>query len=205
MRESDLGEVDRVLRLAFGTFLEMPDPSTFMADTAYAATRWHADPASAFVAVLDDRIAGSVYVTRWGSVGYFGPLTVRPDLWDRGVGRRLMEPVEALFESWGVRLAGLFTFATSAKHLTLYHRLGFRPRYLTAMMAKPVAPPSLSPPPARGPSTSWVSEEAEDPVRLLADCRELTGAVYDGLDVGREVRSVLRQGLGVCLSIAFGW
>ena len=38
------------------------------------------------------------------------------------------------------RTAALFTFAQSAKHVGLYQRFGFYPRFLTAVMSKPVAP-----------------------------------------------------------------
>jgi hypothetical protein len=42
----------------------------------------------------------SNFATRWGSVGFFGPLTVRPDLWDRGVAKRLIEATMELFAKW---------------------------------------------------------------------------------------------------------
>ena len=58
-------------------------------------------------------LVGSNFATRWGSVGFFGPLTVRPDLWARGVGKQLMEPVMGCFDTWKVEHAGLFTFAHS--------------------------------------------------------------------------------------------
>ena len=81
---------------------------------------------------------GSNFATRWGSVGFFGPLTIRPDLWDRGIGARLVEAVTASFDEWGTRHAGLFTFAQSAKHVGLYQKYGYWARFLTAIMSAPV-------------------------------------------------------------------
>ncbi|MCU1341463.1 MAG: GCN5-related N-acetyltransferase, partial [Candidatus Acidoferrum typicum] len=46
--EQDLPAADRIMRLAFGTFLGMPDPLKFMGDADYARTRWFADPSAAF-------------------------------------------------------------------------------------------------------------------------------------------------------------
>lgn len=46
-------------------------------------SRWQAPHVAAFGATLDGVLVGSNFATRWGSVGYFGPLTIRPDLWDR--------------------------------------------------------------------------------------------------------------------------
>ncbi len=36
----------------------------------------------------------------------------------------------------GTQHAGLFTFAHSQKHVGLYQRFGFWPRFLTALMSK---------------------------------------------------------------------
>src|SRR6185312_16745584 len=138
LRDADLAAADAVMRTAFGTFLGLPDPRAFMGDAAFVQPRWRSNPAGAFAAETDGTLAGSNFATRWGSFGFFGPLTVRPDLWDRGVGKRLLEPIVGCFESWHVTHAGLFTFAHSQKHVGLYQRFGFWPRFLTAIMAKPV-------------------------------------------------------------------
>jgi len=74
-----------------------------------------------------------------GSVGFFGPLTIRPDLWDQGIAKLLMEPILRCFATWGIRHAGLFTFSQSTKHLYLYQKFGFYPRFLTAILSKSVA------------------------------------------------------------------
>ena len=46
----ELGEADRIFRLAFGTFLGLPDPLAFMGDAGFVRTRWRADPPAAFAA-----------------------------------------------------------------------------------------------------------------------------------------------------------
>ena len=189
--ETDLEAADRIMRLAFGTFIGLPDPMMFMGDADMVRSRWRADPSAAFAAVVDREVAASNFATNWGSVGFFGPLTVRPDLWDRGIGRLLMEPVMNCFDAWGTKHAGLFTFAQSQKHVGLYQKYGFWPRFLTAVMSKV---------PARKTGSgrrSRYSEAAEaDRAALLEQCRELTNAVYDGLDVTREIDAVHRQNLG---------
>lgn len=77
-----------------------------------------------------------------GSVGFFGPITVHPDLWDRGIGKQLIAPAMECFDRWHVTHAGLFTFAQSPKHIGLYQHYGFLPRFLTAIMSKPVHSPT---------------------------------------------------------------
>jgi GNAT superfamily N-acetyltransferase len=191
LREGDLPAADHVMRVAFGTFIGLPEPAAFMGDASYVRTRWLADPHAAFAAEAGGELVGSNFATSWGSVGFFGPLTVRPDFWDRGVGKRLMEPVTELFNEWGTRHAGLFTFAHSPKHVGLYQKFGFWPRFLTAIMSKPVGR-------AEGASrwTGFSEVPASEREEVLSACRELTDAVYEGLNVGREIRAVAAQGLG---------
>jgi GNAT superfamily N-acetyltransferase len=193
MVAADLDQADRLMRLAFGTFLKMPDPMTFMGDADYVKTRWRADPEGAFVAEADGRVLGSNFATNWGSVGFFGPLTVDPAWWDKGVARRLIQPMIDCFERWGVRQAGLFTFPNSPKHLGLYQKFGFWPRWLTAVMAKAMEVGS-----APAPVTWMPFADADDKERmvLLAECRQLTDRVYPGLDVSCEIMAVADQGLG---------
>jgi GNAT superfamily N-acetyltransferase len=191
LQESDLPAADHIMRVAFGTFIGLPEPTAFMGDASYVRTRWLADPAAAFAAEVGGELIGSNFATNWGSVGFFGPLTIRPDFWDRGVGKHLMEPVMETFAKWGTRHAGLFTFAHSQKHVGLYQRFGFWPRFLTAIMSKPVEPAK------GGPRRTRFSEvPAGERDGVLSACRELTGDIYEGLDVGREIRAVATQELG---------
>lgn len=191
LQEEDLMTADHVMRLAFGTFLGLPKPEAFMGDAGFVHTRWRTDPSAAFAAERAGEIVGSNFATRWGSVGFFGPLTIRPDLWDRGIGQRLMEPVMDCFARWQTTHAGLFTFAQSQKHVALYQRFGFWPRFLTAVMSKPVGATADAPKYSR---FSELSENDRD--SALAACRALTNALFDGLDVTREICAVAEQALG---------
>ncbi len=191
LRETDLAAAERIRRIAFGTFLGVADPTTFRSDTDYIRTRWLADPNATFGSELGGELVGSNLATRWGSVGFFGPLTVHPDLWNRGIATRLMEPVMELFATWGITQAGLFTFAASPAHIHLYQKFGFWPRFLTAIMSKVVSPPVRA--------VSWLRYsqlQDSERKRFQGACRELTDAIYPGLEVEREIRAVNVQELG---------
>ena len=123
LAERDLPEVQRIIRDAFGTFLGVPDLEKFWFPP-YAHTRFGAEHIASFAAEQDSKLAGSNFATHWGSVGFFGPLTTRPDLWDAGIGQRLVAAACDAFHGWGTRHAGLFTFAQSAKHVGLYGKFG---------------------------------------------------------------------------------
>ena len=193
LREKDLPAADRVIRLAFGTFLGLPDPMQFMGDADYARTRWRADPFAALGAEVNGEIVGSNFVTRWGSVGFFGPLTIRPDLWDRGIAQQLLRPTMDLFEKWGVRHAGLFTFAASVKHVRLYQKFGFWPRFLTSLMEIEVPAETSS---AAKKWARFSDLTAGDKELCVQACRKLTNSIFEGLDVQREIRAVDAQRLG---------
>ena len=192
LAEADLPEAQRIVRVAFGTFLGAPDPERFWSDLDYIYGRFGAEHTAAFAAESDDgAVVGSNFATRWGSVGFFGPLTTRPDLWDSGIGQRLVAAASDQFEAWGVRHAGLFTFAQSAKHVGLYGKFGFHPRFLTAIMLAPSAAPTTA-------STALRYSALPKGQRREAEgaCRELTEELYRGLDLGGEVRTVAARGLG---------
>ncbi len=190
---SELTEADRIVRLAFGTFLGMPDPSAFMGDANYAHTRWKADPSAVLAAVHDGKLVGSCFATNWGSFGFFGPLTIAPEYWSRGIAQQLLGPTIEIFRGWGSRHTGLYTFAHSPKHMVLYQKFGFWPRDLVANVVKPVGDVAPQMPPG---TSRFNDAKLEGREALLAACREVTNANFEGLDVSREIRAVAEQKLG---------
>jgi len=190
LQNEDVEEAERIFRIAFGTFLGVPNPEDFRTGVSFVRTRWKKDPTAAYAAKLGKRLLGTNFATNWGSVGFFGPLTIYPEYWDRGVGKRLMEPIMQLFEEWNTRHAGLFTFAQSPKHVGLYQRYGFLPRYLTALMARIVSGGSQQSYQLFSQLTPQQKEEC------LQTCSHLTNEIYDGLNVSRDIDAVDRQSLG---------
>jgi len=186
----ELPEADRIFRLAFGTFNRLPDPMTFTGDAAVVRSRFHAFPEGAFGVELDGHLAGSVFASRWGSFGFFGPLTVAPDHWGRGLARVLLEAVMERFIGWGTTHEGLYTYPHSIQHLELYGSFGFRPRFLTLVMEKALEP-------VLGPPALRFSELADDRRREAFDaCRALSGSLHPGLDLAAEIEHLQRMGLG---------
>src|SRR5215469_14181038 len=168
LEEADLDEADRVMRLAFGTFVGLADPMTMFGDSDMARTRFRGNPDGALAAELDGRLAGSNFLANWGSVGFFGPLSVDPPLWDKKIARRLLDSTMEIFRRWNLRHLGLFTYAQSPKHLALYQKYGFWPRYLTAVMDKKAEPGRL------GKNVQLFSDlDAPEQRIVLADTREM--------------------------------
>ena len=191
LTERDLPTAQGILRLAFGTFLGAPDPSTFWADRDYVCGRFGAEHVASYAAEIDGELVGSNFVTQWGSAGFFGPLTLRPDQQGAGIGKALVEAVSAKLDDWGVRHAGLFTFAHSPLHLALYQKFGFHARFLTAIMMAPAQPDGAASPWSRYSQLPEADRRAAE-----AACREVTEALYGGLDLGTEIRTATARNLG---------
>jgi len=187
---SELKEAERICNLAFGTFLGHPDPERFMAGHDYIRSRWNSSPGSAFAAEAEGRLVGSNLATNWGSFSFFGPLTVDPKFWNQKIGSALMHPVLGCFEHWECRLQGLFTFAQSSKHVGLYEKFGFWPRFITKIVERPVSEGASQP----GLLFSTLSQALQK--EALTACREVTDSVFEGLDLSGEIRSLDEQGLG---------
>ncbi len=188
LRQSELEEADRIVRVAFGTFLGLPNPLDFMGDRNFMAPRWRSAHVKVIAARENGRLIGSNVVTRWGSFGFFGPLTVLPEYWDRGVAQRLLEATMQIFDGWGVRHTGLFTFAQSAKHVGLYQKFGYWPRYLTAIMTRAPEPgPELG----KVAPTLLSAFNRSQREKAIEACGKLTGKIDRGLDLAGEMRAAL--------------
>src|SRR5919201_2971788 len=184
--EADLSEADRIFRLAFGTFVGAPDPLSWRGDAELVRTRWRADPQSALGAYNEaGELLGSSFATHWGSFGAYGPLTVRPDLWGSGVAQELLRASLELFERWGTRQIALFTFPHSVKHVGLYQKYGFWPQHLTIVMTKSIEP---------------AKAVIEVPEVDVLRCAKLTGELFPGLELTREMKAVREQGIGETLA-----
>jgi hypothetical protein len=188
--ESDLPQARQIARIAFGTFMGVADLDNFWTDFDYFYPRFDAEHIASFAAEENGTLMGSNFATQWGSVGFFGPLSIHPDHWDGGYAQPLVAAVCAAFDEWRLSHAGLFTFSHSAKHVHLYRKFGFYPRFLTAIMSAPAKAGML-------PDYSRYSEMAP-PGRKAAEAATyaLTDGIYDGLDLRGEIRNVAARNLG---------
>ena len=141
LKQSELADADRIVRLAFGTFLGLPNPLDFMGDRNFVTPRWHSSNVKA-IAARDE---------------------------GRGVAQRLLEATMKIFDGWGVRHTGLFTFAQSAKQVALYQKFGYWPRYLTAVLTRTPASGCADAPALLSPFTRSQREQA------IQACGKLTG------------------------------
>jgi GNAT superfamily N-acetyltransferase len=196
LRENELEEAGRIVRLAFGTFLGLPNPLEFMGDRDFLTPRWRSRNTVVLAAREDGRLLGSNAITRWGSFGFFGPLTVSPDCWSRGIAQQLLSATMKVFARWRVQHSGLFTFASSPKHVGLYQKFGYWPGSLTALMKRTPQPPAWT-----------LKSGAKVPVLLsalsdrekrqaIAACTKLANSIEKGLDLTEEIRAVLKQRIG---------
>ncbi|MCD6727848.1 MAG: GNAT family N-acetyltransferase [Solirubrobacteraceae bacterium] len=204
LAERDLVAADELLRAAFGTALGLPEPARFAEGAELVRTRWRADPTCAFAAHRAGELVGCAFLARRGSYVSFGPLAVRPDHWDRGIGRLLWEIRMPMLERWGATHAALFTRIES-KNIHLYQRYGFWPRELTALSAKPLAPAGEPRAGEGGRAAAPWSTLSELPMAArqvaLDDCRRLADSIQPGLDPTGEILAVEAQALGTTILI----
>jgi GNAT superfamily N-acetyltransferase len=191
LSEADLPAARRIVCTAFGTFLGAPDPDNFWADRDYVYGRFGAGHVASFGAELDGELVGSNFATRWGSVGFFGPNTLRPSAQGRGLGKALVEAVTNQFDEWGLTHAGLCTFPQSPLHVSLYGKFGYRARFLTSIMAATARFAGDA-----GACSRFSTLPEDERPAVERACREVTEALYPGLDLSAEMRIVAARGLG---------
>jgi GNAT superfamily N-acetyltransferase len=196
LRESELQDADHIVRLAFGTFLGLPNPLEFMGDRNFMTPRWRSPHVKVIAARERGRLIGSNVATRWGSFGFFGPLTVLPEYWDRGVAQKLLKTTMKIFDRWGVRHTGLFTFPQSTKHVGLYQKFGYWPRYLTAIMTRTPADKATKHEMLAGYPVLLSMFAKGKREEAFQACGKLTDKIDTGLDLAGEMEAVLSQRTG---------
>ena len=122
---------------------------------------------------------------------FVGPVSVHPDLWNKGVAQQLLEHTVAHLDAT-VRQSALFTFPNSTKHIALYQKFGFWPQYLTPVMAKK---PEQKPRNAAA-ASRYSSLPAAGRAECLAQCAALTDGIYPGLNLQSDIQSIAEQSLG---------
>jgi GNAT superfamily N-acetyltransferase len=199
LKQSELQEADRIFRLAFGTFIGLPNPADFAGDRQMLLSRWRAPHARILAARLDGRLIGSNGITRWGSFGFFGPLTILPEYWDRGVAQLLLDATVKIFDKQGVKRTGLFTFAHSTKHVGLYQKFGYWPGYLTALMAHTPKANRTSAHPAQQNAVHVSTLSKVQREAAISACAKLASRINRGLDLSDEIRWGLKNKTGEVL------
>ncbi len=195
LKRAELKEADRIFRVAFGTYVGMPNPAEFMGDRDLLISRWHAPHVKALAARDNGRLIGTNLLTRWGSFAFFGPLTILPEYWDRGVAQLLLDATVRMFDKQGLKRTALFTFAQSVKHVGLYQKFGYWPGYLTALMSH--TPIVKSSPTGTAQRTVHLTTlKKTDRALAVAACAKLTNTIEKGLDLSDELRMVLKQKTG---------
>jgi len=75
-------------------------------------------------ALIDERIVGSVRAYQTEGTCHISRLVVHPKFQNRGIGSRLMNAIEAIFEK--TKRFQLFTGDNSERNLYLYQKLGYK-------------------------------------------------------------------------------
>ena len=209
VRKGDLSKVRDVLEQTFGDFLERQlgsRPRQAFGGAQYVHHRWLMEPWGCFVAEEDgSKIVGAAIGVTWGSVGLIGPVAVLTNYQNQTIGQQLIRAVEEFFEENKTALQGLVTYPASPKHLALYHKFGYRPKGLTAIMSRALAgrTPRGAKAPALGTRRFSTLEEAKKKA-AVARFHRITNAICRGMDVAKEVEIVDGLALGDTLLLERG-
>jgi ribosomal protein S18 acetylase RimI-like enzyme len=214
VRKGDLAKVRDVLEQSFGDFLERQlgtRPRQAFNGAQYVHHRWLMEPWGCFVAEEDSaKLVGAALAVTWGTLGLVGPVAVLTHYHNQTIAQQLLRAVQEFFDENKATLHGAVTYPTSPKHLALYHKLGYKPKSLTAVMSRsldrsgtrPVAPK----PPLKGRLTVRRFSTLEETRKkaALARFHRLTTSICRGLDLSKEVEIVDGLALGDTLLLERG-
>jgi predicted N-acetyltransferase YhbS len=215
VRKGDLAKVKDVLEQSFGDFLERQlgtRPRQAFNGAQYVHHRWLMEPWGCFVAEEDNaKIVGAALAVTWGTLGLLGPVAVLTHYHNQSIAQQLIRAVQEFFDENKATLHGAVTYPTSAKHLAILHKFGYKPKSLTAVMSRALdrsgGRPVLAPkPPLKGALTVRRFSTLEETRKKTALGRfhRLTNAICRGMDLAKEVEIVDGLALGDTLLLERG-
>jgi GNAT superfamily N-acetyltransferase len=215
VRKGDLSRVRDVFEQSFGDFLERQlgtRPRQAFNGAQYVHHRWLMEPWGCFVAEEDGaKLVGAALAVTWGAVGLLGPVAVLTHYHNQTIAQQLIRAVQDFFEENKATLHGAVTYPTSPKHLALYHKFGYKPKSLTAVMSRALdrtgtRPGLPRPPVVRGSVTVRRFSSLEETKKKAALTRfhRITNAICRGLDLAKEVEIVDGLALGDTLLLERG-
>jgi GNAT superfamily N-acetyltransferase len=203
VRKGDLSRVRDVIEQSFSDFFERQigtRPRTVFNGAQYVHHRWLMEPWGCFVAEdHEGKLIGAVVAVMWGSVGIVGPLAVLTNYQNQRVGQHLLRAAHDFLDENKVALAGVVTYPNSPKHLRLFHKFGYRPKSLVAIMSRAVetgAPADTRPAKTALTVRPFSGLEEARKKAMLQRLRRITNVLCRGLDVVKEVEIVDGLALG---------
>ena len=118
-----------------------------------------------------------------------GPLGVRPDAQDGGVGKLIVRAGRDWLEREGARVIGLETMPRTMDNIGFYSGLGFEPGRLTLTVTFSAAV-------GEHPAMLLGRQRASEKSDWVAACRRLTNVVRPGYDFSREIELTDELSLG---------
>jgi ribosomal protein S18 acetylase RimI-like enzyme len=214
VRKGDLSKVKDVFEQSFGDFLERQlgtRPRQAFNGAQYVHHRWLMEPWGCFVAEEDgNKIVGAALAVTWGTVGLLGPVAVLTHYHNQTIAQQLLRAVQDFFDENKATINGAVTYPTSPRHLALYHKFGYKPKSLVALMSRSLdragARPGLPKPAVRGPLTVRRFSGLEETKKkaALARFHRITNGVCRGLELAKEVEIVDGLALGDTLLLERG-
>ena len=128
----------------------------------------------------EGQLAGFNMVHHSGSEGWMGPLAVRPDRQNAGLGKVMIPAGIEWLRERGVTTIGLETMPRTVENIGFYSRLGFVPAHMTVTVTRDL--------PRRGGAIpEALSVSPEERTAQLAECRGLTDRFAPKTDFTREL------------------
>ncbi len=128
----------------------------------------------------EGQLAGFNMVHRSGTEGWMGPIAVRPDRQNEGLGSAMVQAGIDWLKSHGARIIGLETMPRTVDNIGFYSRLGFMPGHLTITMVRDVGRRTAD-------AGELLSTSGDRLADGLAECRALADRLVPGIDFTREL------------------
>jgi GNAT superfamily N-acetyltransferase len=146
-----------------------------------------------------DRVVAFNIAHRSGTEGWMGPLAVRPDRQQGGLGKEIVLAAADWLRRQGATVIGLETMPRTVDNIGFYSRLGFVPGQLTLTLTRDVPRPL-----GRVPYELLGALEPRARTARIAELAAFVGALAPCYDFSREIQLTFDMALGNVLTIQEG-
>ena len=137
----------------------------------------------------DGQLVAFNMVHQSGHEGWMGPLAVRPDRQNEGLGSTMVRLGIDWLKGQGARTIGLETMPRTVENIGFYSRIGLVPGPLTVTLVHDV-------PRRVAPAPELLSHRGSPTAERIDECRQLTDELAPGVDFTREIALTRDLGIG---------
>lgn len=155
------------------------------------------------VHITDCSLSGYIFNHIWGSLSWFGPIGVNPEIKNKGIGKALIKETLKTFQSLeGIDTIMLCTMPDSPYNIGFYSKLGFTPLKLTIQMTREINHFNIPMLPSSNLTAEIINiSDTVEYESFSSGVKQLSNTLYQGLDLSPQLKIIREHNYGYIVAL----